>query len=208
MAFLKELLLPNGVTAYYHRIVGIQTAADMTELEVRIGSWADSDQYLQEKAAIWNHYIKVPIDDLYTKTEDVLQFMEPLLGSTRAPDATGLYSSQVKKWWEIKIKRDQVEFGGFVWDGSSFDSDSQSQSRIQGAVQLALLAAQANQPFSITWTLQDNSARVLNGQEMIEVGLALAQHVQTTHETARLLRAQIDSSTTVQQLAAIIWPIA
>lgn len=111
------------------------------------------------------------------------------------------------KTTELKNTRDSREFGGFVWNGSVFDSDSQSQSRIQGAVQLALLAQQAGQPFSITWTLQDNTTRILTGTDMIQVGVALAQHVQALHETARILRAQVDSAENDQQLAAINWPI-
>ena len=43
-------------------------------------------------------------------------------------------------WARIKSERSRVEFGGFAWDGSRFDSDEISQSRIQGTVMLAQLA--------------------------------------------------------------------
>lgn len=111
------------------------------------------------------------------------------------------------KFKEIKDTRNSKEFGGFVWDGSTFDSDGVSQSRIQGGVQLAILAQQNNQPFSITWTLADNSVRTLDGMQMIQVGTALAQHVQSLHETARILRAQIDAAGTIEQVQSVAWPV-
>ena len=113
---------------------------------------------------------------------------------------------QAAKWKEIKAERAAREFGGYTWDGSAFDSDEQSQSRIMGAVQMAVLAAAAQQTFEIVWTLADNSVRTLSGADMVAVGLALGTHVGTQHETARTLRAAIEAATTAEELDAIAWP--
>lgn len=207
MAFIKQLTLPNGVVATYHKIKGIEATGDMTELEVRISSWPTLDNYLEDVAPIWNQYVRVPIGDLYTKTQDTVHFMEPMSGSTLIAEPEGLFTAKARKWSELKLERDRREYSGFVWDGSGFDSDTISQSRIQGAIQLAILAQQSNQPFSINWTLADNSTRVLNGAEMIQVGMALAQHVQALHETARILRAQVDAASTIEQLQSVAWPV-
>lgn len=107
------------------------------------------------------------------------------------------------KWAEIKVKRDQVEFGGFTWDGSVFDSDPLSQSRIQGAAQLATLSPTT---FSIDWTLADNTVRTLSASQMVEVGETLGIHVATQHTIARGLRQQIDAATTAAEVEAITWP--
>ena len=107
---------------------------------------------------------------------------------------------------EIKDTRDSKEFGGFEWDGSLFDSDVVSQTRIQGAVQLALLAIQNNQPFSIDWTLKDNSVRTLTGEQIIQVGIALAQYITHLHEISRGLKVQVNNATTLQQVESITWP--
>jgi hypothetical protein len=106
------------------------------------------------------------------------------------------------KWKEIKMKRDALEVGGFVWDGSKFDSDPFSQSRIQGAVQLATITGTS---FTIDWTLSDNTIRTLNVVDMISVGAALGQHVNSCHERARTLRQQIDAATDVTEIELIAW---
>lgn len=110
-----------------------------------------------------------------------------------------------QKWQNIKQQRDSTEFSGFTWDGSTFDSDQISQSRIQGAVQLASMSINAEQPFSIEWTLADNSTRVLSAEDMLAVGVALSQHVSLQHSKARLLRAAIEACQTKEALDGISW---
>ncbi len=109
------------------------------------------------------------------------------------------------KWSEIKSARSAAEFGGFTWDGSTFDSDQISQSRIQGAAQLAQLALAQSQPFTIDWTLADNTTRTLDAMQMIQVGVAMGQHIATCHAQARVLRAQLDAAATVEDVDAIAW---
>lgn len=206
MSFLKQIVLPNGVTGGFHKVIKIETLENCTKLQAQVGSWPTYEDYARGIGANWNQYIEVPMYDLYTKTETYLNTTDQFNGSIIMEDLDSLSVNKVKKWWELKTERDRREYAGFVWDNSVFDSDTVSQGRIQGAVQLAIIAQQANQPFSINWTLKDNSARMLNGTEMVQVGMALAQHVQTLHETARILRAQVDSAENDQQLAAINWP--
>lgn len=107
------------------------------------------------------------------------------------------------RWNGIKQERAQREYVGFAWDGSTFDSDPVSQSRIQGAVQLAGLDPVA---FSIDWTLADNTVRTLSGADMVAVGVTLAQHVNGLHVIARGLRAQIESATTIAEVESVVWP--
>lgn len=113
---------------------------------------------------------------------------------------------QEAKWEEIKQIRSQKEFSPFTWDSSEFDADSESQRKIQGAAQLAMIATSANQSFSIDWTLADNTVRILSGADMISVGLALGTHVATQYEIARTLRTAIEATTTEEELNAITWP--
>lgn len=128
--------------------------------------------------------------------DEVLPYtIEPVLQEVRAA-----------KWNEIKQARDAAEFGGFTWDGSRFDSDSESQSRIQGAAQLATLAQLASQTFSVDWTLQDNTVRTLSGADMIAAGTAMGQHIMAVHAIGRVLRAQIEEATTLGEVEAVQWP--
>lgn len=115
-------------------------------------------------------------------------------------DPRTLADLRAAKWEAIKLARAQAEFGGFVWDGDTFDSDRMSQSRIQGAAQLAQLVPE----FTIDWTLADNSVRTLSAADMVAVGTAMGQHVNTVHAHARDLRAQI-ATATEEELALINW---
>lgn len=118
-------------------------------------------------------------------------------------DPRSLADLKAEKWVAIKAARNAAEFGGFTWDGSVFDSDLISQSRIQGATQLAGLAPMT---FSLDWTLADNSVRTLNAMQMIAVGEALGAHVATQHSIGRSLRAAIEAATSAAELDAIAWP--
>lgn len=118
-------------------------------------------------------------------------------------DVRDLEKAKLDQWELVKQSRDQHEHGGFEWDGSTFDSDPDSQAKIIGAVQLA---GMSDQPFAIDWTLQDNTVRTLDRQQMIAVGRALAQHITSTHETGRQLRQQIESASSIEQVLAVNWP--
>ena len=120
--------------------------------------------------------------------------------------APALDTLRAAQWKAIKIARSAFEFGGFTWDGSAFDSDSKSQSRIMGAAQLATLAQLAGEPFAIDWTLADNAVRSLSAADMLAVGRAMGVHIATAHATGRVLRAALEDATTPEAIAAISWP--
>jgi hypothetical protein len=116
-------------------------------------------------------------------------------------DPRTLADHKAAQWELIKQARSQAEYAGFTWDGSTFDSDTLSQNRITGAVTLAQLSP----GFTINWTLADNSTRTLNQADMIAVGVALGQHVQTQFTKAQALRVAIEAATTPEQVAAVVW---
>ena len=120
-------------------------------------------------------------------------------------DPRTLADLKAAKWLEIKQARNQAEFGGFTWEGSTFGSDLISQSRIQGAAQLATLALMNSQPFSIEWTLADNTVRTLSATDMLAVGTAMGVHISTQHALSRIKRNSIDAATTVDEVSLITW---
>lgn len=107
------------------------------------------------------------------------------------------------KWVEIKAAREAAEFGTFVWDGSTFDCDAESQARLRAAAD----RARRDSTTSITWRLADNSSRTLLASALDAVGNALDVHVATQHAIASALREQITAATLVAQLQNIHWPI-
>lgn len=165
-------------------------------LRVATGSPGTLLEQVQEGEAL----LFVPIG-----TSDATHHVEGGVLVAGALDLRTLAERKAEKWNAMKRARSAFEFGGFTWDGSAFDSDPASQSRIQGAAQLALLAQQAGQPFSIDWTLQTNDVRTLSGADVIAVGMAMGQHIATAHAIGRSLRDAIEAATTIEALEQLSW---
>jgi hypothetical protein len=109
------------------------------------------------------------------------------------------------QWNKVKADRDLTINGGFEWANNSFDSDPTSRTNIQGGVSLAIISEQLNQPFDIDWTLKNNTTISLSISDMKAVGVALANHLNTQYEKGRVLRAQIENSTTKQAVELVVW---
>lgn len=101
---------------------------------------------------------------------------------------------KAQKWEEIKSQRDQIEFGGFEFDGNIYDSDQVSQGRIMGAA-----AAEVDQ----TWTLADNSTVELTAQQLKELYAALQAHIAGVHERGRIARQKIETALTYEEIEAV-----
>jgi hypothetical protein len=75
-------------------------------------------------------------------------------GGAFVPDIEG---SRAALWEAVKAKRFAVELGGCETPLGRMDSDEVSQQKLIGAVTMAMLAAQGGSPFSVDWTMADNS---------------------------------------------------
>ena len=117
-----------------------------------------------------------------------------------------LAALQADKWTAIKASRDAAINAPLVTPHGIFDSDPLSRANIAGAVALAQTLAAAVPPFSITYTLSDNTSVVLDSAGMVSVGLALGAKVQAAFVTARSLRVQIDAAPTADAINSITWP--
>lgn len=208
MPFTKQITAPNGVSLQFHQVLRYEIGRELTHATAHVGGWPDEAAYLAGHAPAWTAVETVALPQtVLSQLDDALLASPAFSGATPVPDAAGGISTvKARAWAGIKYVRGVLEFGGFTWDNSAFDSDAQAQARIQGGVQLATIAAANNQPFSIDWTLADNSVRTLSSTEMVTVGFALAAHVQAVHTTARTLRSQIEAATTVAEVEAVTWP--
>ena len=113
--------------------------------------------------------------------------------------------AKVNAWHSVKAARNGREFGPFTWGGHVFDGDIDAQRRINLAVLGAQVALAAGQPWSVDWTLADNSFVTLSASEMVGVAEAMGASINAAHEWARGLRIQIESATTIEELEAV-WP--
>lgn len=116
-------------------------------------------------------------------------------------DLRSIEQVRLSKWEEIKKVRTNIEYGGFDWDGSTFDSDPTSVQRISGSV----LLAQLNPSYTVDWTLADNTVRTLSAADLLQVAMSLGSHVQSCFVHGQALRDLINNATTIAEVEAITW---
>ena len=109
-------------------------------------------------------------------------------------DPRSLDEIKFQKWTEIKFERDQLEFGGFEFEGGVYDSDQVSQGRIMGAV-----SAGVDQ----TWTLADNTTAELSASQLQQLYAALQARIASVHERGRIARQLIYDAETKEEVEAI-----
>ena len=109
-------------------------------------------------------------------------------------DPRSLDEIKAQKWAEIKSQRDQLEFGGFEFEGNTYDSDQVSQGRIMGAA-----IAGVDQ----TWTLANNTTVELTALQLQQLYAALQTHIAGVHERGRIARQLIFEAETKEQVEAI-----
>lgn len=115
-----------------------------------------------------------------------------------------LDEARAKAWERIKSARDVAEASDFTCAGLIYQAD---KARISGAALAALMAQVAGAPYSIDWTLSDNSVTTLSAAQMSAVGVALMEHVDSAFSIARGLRVLIDAASAAE-LPSITWPAA
>jgi hypothetical protein len=209
---------PNPGNGFEHHAI-IDTLVDLRTgaLDITVGSWPEENS--SNKPSITTVLaVKYPtwLPEYHAQAEQTVNEHPQWTGlPPHRPNAHCYFDMHTKQWEDprtlsdlksaqwglIKQARSQAEYAGFTWDGSTFDSDTLSQNRITGAVTLAQLSP----GFTIHWTLADNSTRTLNQADMIAVGVALGQHVQTQFTKAQALRLQIETASTPEQVAAVVW---
>lgn len=106
-------------------------------------------------------------------------------------DPRTLDEIKAQKWEEIKSQRDQLEFGGFEFDGNIYDSDQVSQGRIMGAAMTGV---------DQTWTLADNSTVELTASQLNQLYSALQAHIASVHERGRIARQKINVALTFEEI--------
>lgn len=109
-------------------------------------------------------------------------------------DPRSLDDIKAQKWAEIKSQRNQLEFGGFEFDGNIYDSDQVSQGRILGA---------ATAGVDQVWTLADNTTVNLSASQLQQLYAALQAHIANAHERGRIARQLIFDAETIDQVEAV-----
>ena len=116
-------------------------------------------------------------------------------------DSRSLEDLKDYKWNIIKKLRDQEEFSYFEFNGLLYDCSAKAQQRIISAAYLA----SSNTSIELEWTLADNTIVMLSSIDLINLQVALSNHIIDIHTKARNIRYQIYSCNTAEELDYISW---
>lgn len=231
MAISKSYETPQGVPASYHRLVKVEVSEATGKVELTVAIHQSSETASAGGSPLWHEYVHIPLTDFDT---DPFAVFYPALtsyagsyllgGASDAepvakalgvsdPVVDGVEVSALELFRRAKIadmrkSRDQEEFSTFAWDGSVFDATAASIGRLIGAVILAQQALAADQPFSVSWTLADNSERTLSGVEMLGVAQALGAHTMAVHAKYKTVKAALISAATLDEMREVAWPVS
>lgn len=122
-----------------------------------------------------------------------------------APEQASLEEVKFVKRQEINAERDRQEQGGFSFKDTVFDSDQVSYTRLLGASQTAQMSLASGIPYSVEWTLQDNTICEMSAQDMIDIIPAFAVYSNTLHEKANLLKNQVADAISIEEVEVIFW---
>jgi hypothetical protein len=116
-------------------------------------------------------------------------------------DPRTLEQAREQRLAQIQAERDAVLFGGFQWDGSTFDSNADSQSRLMGLRVDAMLPTFTPRG----WRLADNTWRTLSAADAAGIWVALTEHMEGQFRRFEAREAAINAATTVAAVDAVTW---
>lgn len=207
---MKIIFTPAGGVTIYVDVTGVNYANGSYTATARV-DYADSTF---SPGGLGQNTLAIPseaitVDAETTLEEAVMAWLVsedgPYTGGQIVEDAEFAFLSlRLAMKQAVKTKRSTAEQAGLTVAGiGSFDTDVESQRKINGAVTMALIALQSNQPFDLDWRLADDSVVSLDAMEMIGVGVAVGQHVSACQANKNALDAAIALATTVEELQAI-----
>ena len=119
-------------------------------------------------------------------------------------DGRDLVTAQAQNQARLVAARDALEYAPITVNAMTFAADAQSQARIAGAVQMAVLAQLGGQPFLIVWTLADGVTHAtLDGPTIIAVGQAVGAAVEAAFARWRTAQAAVAAATINSQADAV-----
>jgi hypothetical protein len=106
---------------------------------------------------------------------------------------------------EFNRLRETTFAAGVQFNNKLIETDSDSVSKLNGAVTMALIAKSAGQPFNIDWTCADDSTISLGADDIIALGMAVGNYADQLHQRTRVAKAALDAAETAGAVAAIVW---
>lgn len=197
---MKNFIVYNNITG---EILRSGTCTDEDFDVVR-----SNDSAIEGLGSYYTHYISNSTAIEYTEQQKILKSQKPKYPAAWSNetmswvDLRSLEQLKVSKWEEVKQARQLADESPLITPYGVFDADYQSQQKIAGAVQLALMAPNT---WSIDWTLHDNSVVTLTKSQLVEVGVTLGTRTSSLYEQSRTIRDSINNAESREALALVTW---
>lgn len=134
----------------------------------------------------------------------------PPEGDWEEPDGAGSWKPNMpllraRRWRQAKDYRDTRARGGCMTPEGPVQTDDASRLKINGAFVAAAAAQAAGQPFSIDWTMADNSVVAHGAGEFVALGMAVVMFMDACQKAAETIRDAIfdEANATAAAIAAI-----
>ncbi len=116
-----------------------------------------------------------------------------------------LVETQKAAWEEIKKQRTERDKQPLDYLGAQFDFEKQEdREKIKWMIDAAKRAAEKSLPFSVAWTMADNSVVNLSGDQVQDIPLVVAMRSDTNHQKAREIKGRIETAQSVDDIDAIL----
>lgn len=106
-------------------------------------------------------------------------------------------------WTAARTVRDAIAEGGCATPSGRVDTQVDSRGKITSAATAALVAKTLGQPFSIDWTMADNSVVTLEADAMLAMNAAVVAFVAACQNAGTAVRERIDGAADADAVAAI-----
>ncbi len=194
MYLTKPITTAAGVAVSHHAVQSVSLDPAAEAFAVLLASWPSELSRADGHREVARWHVSVPVAAVAGAPCFRTAILDAIVASDDWDGAVAVLASdpaalaaEDRRRAQLKAARNAREFDTFAWDGSLFDGDRLSQSRIVGGVLGALVAHVQGQPFQTDWTLADNTSRPLDGVQMLQLGQALFGHITGLHSQYRAL---------------------
>ncbi len=221
MSISKTIITQEGVPLGFHKVVQVSwnlASSGDTVCVVQIKSWPNMQAYTDGATALQNQAMRLPSEPSPEKGMSMFEAAERLMILDESSDLWGgtysesqsvgneLTKAQAARCDYLKMCRAAAISQNLPTPYGTFLCGPVDRTSITDGVLFLQTLAGMGMPTTLDFTLANDTTVNLSTAQMIEVGLLLAQRVQTAHATSRLLRLDILNATTVAEVAAVVWP--
>lgn len=132
----------------------------------------------------------LPDSQLYRNVIQSWELVDGVVEVQYAPEMIYLNGRREVMRNRVHAIREEKLNNGIIFNGVNYDSTSETKQRITGAV----LSVVLDQTFQTDWITADNTTVTLNGEDIIRLGKAFAEHESQIIMFARGLKDSIMSS--------------